>query len=87
MEENKGKSIDLVLTPLSLTDQGLLKGGFVTIPGGDHSLAVIRNGNCSSGKALLNGNCGCRNCGPKRQQDGPPTKGGSGSGAPPEHPQ
>ena len=81
MEDLKKVDKDLMLMPLSYTEQGLLKGGFVTIPNGDYSLASISNRNCST-SGWFNGNCGCPRC--SRDSSGPPPRPGTdGSGTPP----
>ena len=53
----------LEITPLSIDEEKMLRGGFIsleTTQEGDDT----RNGNCATASAHFNDNCGCHSCGP-----------------------
>ena len=56
------EKIHLEITPLTKTEQGMLKGGFITSESENEAKGVY-NGNCSDMSSWWNGNCACSVCG------------------------
>lgn len=58
------------ISPLSLDEKGLLKGGFGEIIGGAGPRGIndCTNTNCSTSNTCSNFNCGCANCCPTTTQ-------------------
>lgn len=59
------------ITPLTQLESGQLTGGFFTATPPEQDDLTLYNNNCSESKAMVNKNCGCKECNPNPGQDKP----------------